>query len=74
MEQPGLSRYRTWQARLDDLWDRAVQFLDTFGFAEDVLTPWVALHHAYVCDDRAPHDSEHCGLCLARPDAAGAFT
>jgi hypothetical protein len=67
--EPGASRFRTWLARLDDLWEQALGFLDRFGFCEDVRTPWVALHHAYGFDDRVPHDTRHCGLCLLKADA-----
>lgn len=71
--EPGASRFRTWLARLEDVWGAALEFLDTFGFVEDVRTPWVALHHAYGFDDRVPHDADHCGLCLVRSDPARAI-
>jgi hypothetical protein len=66
--EPGASRFRTWLARVGDVWERALEFLDTFGFVEDVRTPWVALHHAHGFDERAPHDTAHCGLCLVKSD------
>jgi hypothetical protein len=72
LQGPGARRFAEWTARCEVLRDAAAAFLDTFGFVEALNTPWVALHHAHAFDDRAPHDSTHCGMCIADAEQDGA--
>ncbi len=65
LQGQGARRFAEWGARCEVLRGVAATLLDTFGFVEVLNTPWVALHHAHAFDVRAPHDSAHCGLCIA---------
>ena len=71
--QPGKARIDGWFAAMSDLRDAVGVLLESHG-VEVPHTLAVALHEAHRFDQRVPHDSEHCGLCLLErePDRAPA--